>query len=75
MRAKRFYFQPGPTGYRVEAVHEVEGWMDRTRVAVPTWRFGRTTTLDAATDLHYQHLERAYRLPTWPELLNSECLT
>ena len=65
VRAKRFYFQPGPTGYRVEAVHEVEGWMDRTRVEVPTWRFGRTTTLDGATDLHYQHLEQAYGLPAW----------
>jgi Domain of unknown function (DUF6259) len=65
VRAKRFYFQPGPNGYRVEAVHEVEGWLDRTRVEVPTWRFGRTSTLDAATDLHYAHLERAYGLPAW----------
>jgi hypothetical protein len=65
VRAKRFYFQPGPTGYRMEAVHEVEGWRDQTRVEVPPWRFGTTTDLDAATALHYQHLEQAYGLPAW----------
>jgi hypothetical protein len=65
VRAKRFYFQPGPAGYKVEAVHEVEGWMDRTRVEVPTWRFGRTSTLEAAARTHYDHLERAYGLPAW----------
>jgi hypothetical protein len=65
VRTKRFYFQPGPTGYRVEAVHEVEGWLDQTRVQVPTWRLGRVASVDAAAALHYAHLERAYRIPTW----------
>jgi len=65
VRAKRFYFQPGANGYRLEAVHEVEGWLDRPRVQVPTWRIGRTPTLEAAAELHYAHLERAYGLPTW----------
>jgi len=65
VRAKRFYFQPGPAGYRVEAVHEVEGWLDRTRVEVPTWRIGRTSTLEAAAERHYAHLERAYDIPAW----------
>jgi hypothetical protein len=65
VRTKRFYLQPGPAGYRVEAVHEVEGWLDQTRVVVPTWRLGRTATLDAAATLHYAHLERAYGLPAW----------
>ena len=62
VRAKRFYFQPGETGYRVEAVHEVEGWLDQRRVTVPTWRAGRATAFDTPVAEHYAHLERAFRL-------------
>lgn len=65
VRSKRFYFQPGDQGYRVELVHEVEGWLDLSRVQVPTWRVGRATTLEAAVVPHYAHLERAYRWPRW----------
>ena len=65
VRAKRFYFQPGEQGYRVELVHEVEGWMDRKTVQVPTWRIGRATSLESAVAPHYAHLERAYRFPRW----------
>jgi hypothetical protein len=65
VRAKRFYFQPGEQGYRVELVHEVEGWLDRTTVEVPTWRVGRAASLDAAVTPHYAHLERAYHFPRW----------
>jgi hypothetical protein len=65
VRTKRFYLQPGETGYRVELVHEVEGWLDETRVLVPAWRVGRGATLDEAVTPHYGHLERAYRLPRW----------
>jgi hypothetical protein len=65
VRAKRFYFQPGEQAYRVELVHEVEGWLDRRIVQVPTWRTGRATTLAAAVEPHYRHLEQAYRLPRW----------
>src|SRR6266513_4653102 len=65
VRTKRFYFQPGEQGYRVELVHEVEGWLDQPRVQVPTWRIGRATTLDAAVAPHYAHLERAYHFPRW----------
>ncbi len=65
VRTKRFYFQPGEQGYRVELVHEVEGWLDLPRVQVPTWRIGRATTLDAAVAPHYAHLERAYHFPRW----------
>ena len=65
VRAKRFYFQPGEGAYRVEAVFESEGWLDRPRLEVPVWRLVRTATLDEATSLHYAHLERAYRIPTW----------
>ena len=57
--------EPGETGYRVELIHEVEGWLDQPRVQVPTWRVGRAATLEQAVAPHYAHLERAYRLPRW----------
>ncbi len=63
VRAKRFYFQPGESGYRVECVHEVEGWLDLKRVTVPTWRAGHVSSLDAAVGPHFEHLEKAYRIP------------
>jgi len=65
VRAKRFYFQPGEQGYRVELVHEVEGWLSLRHVQVPAWRIGHATTLEAAVAPHYAHLERAYRFPRW----------
>jgi len=65
VRAKRFYFQPGEQGYRVELVHEVEGWLDRSSVQVPTWCVRRAASLDAAVAPHYEHLARAYRFPRW----------
>jgi hypothetical protein len=65
VRTKRFYFQPGEQGYRVELVHEVEGWLDLKSVQVPTWRVGRATSMDAAAAPHYAHLERAYHFPRW----------
>ena len=65
VRTKRFYFQPGERGYRVELVHEVEGWLDQSRVQVPTWRVGRAVTLEAAVAPHYAHLARAYGWPRW----------
>ena len=65
VRAKRFYFQPGEQGYRVELVHEVEGWMDRKTVQVPTWCVRRAASMDSAIQPHYDHLERAYHFPRW----------
>jgi hypothetical protein len=65
VRTKRFYFQPGEQGYRVELTHEVEGWLDQSHVQVPTWRVGRATTLEAALAPHSAHLEQAYHLPRW----------
>jgi hypothetical protein len=65
VRTKRFYFQPGASSYRVEAVHEVEGWKEQKEVRVPRWRVGRTSTLEAAARPHFQHIEAAYRIPRW----------
>jgi hypothetical protein len=65
VRTKRFYFQPGEKAYRVEAVHEVEGWIDAPRVEVPPWRCGRAASLQGALGPHFEHIERAYRIPRW----------
>jgi hypothetical protein len=65
VRAKRFYLQPGERGYRLEAIHEVEGWRSETRVSVPRWRIGQAASLEAALAPHVQHLEHAYRIPRW----------
>jgi hypothetical protein len=65
VRPKRFYFQPGERGYKVEAIHEHDGWRNDTKVQVPEWRIGRTTTIDAAVTPHFDHLEQAYEIPSW----------
>jgi len=80
VRTKRFYFQPGERGYRVEALVEAEAWRPSTSLRVPTLRLARTTTLRAAVEDHDAHLERAFRLPRWetradvPEWLRSIAL-
>ena len=67
VRTKRFYLQPGEHGYRVEAIHEVEGWLNLNHVQIPAWRVKRTATLEAAAQAHYDHLERAYHIPRWEQ--------
>ena len=64
VRAKRLFFQPGDSGYRVEAVFETEGWLDQTTVTVPTWRLTRDLPLEDAVAGHYAHVERAYQIPS-----------
>ena len=63
VRTKRIYFQPGETGYRVELIHEAEGWLDQKVLRVPAWRVARTTTPEAAVAGHYEHVRTAYRMP------------
>ncbi|OYV72731.1 MAG: hypothetical protein B7Z72_04135, partial [Gemmatimonadetes bacterium 21-71-4] len=65
VRTKRFYFQPGENGYRVEAIHEEAGWRNASRVTVPTWRFGHATDAAAVVHDHYAHLARAYHLQSF----------
>ena len=65
VRPKRFYFQPGERAYRMELIHEHDGWRNDLRVSVPRWRIGRTTSLEAAVDPHLAHVERVYTLPDW----------
>src|SRR5260221_3560360 len=65
VRTKRFYFQPGERGYRVEATVEAEGWNPFRTVSVPAWRIARVSTIAEAGRAHYDHLERAFRIPRW----------
>ena len=65
VRPKRFYFQPGERAYRMEAIYEHDGWRNDHRVTVPRWRIGRATSMDDAVQPHFEHLERAYKLPAW----------
>ena len=67
VRTKRFYLQPGESGYRVEAVHETEGWLSRTEVSTPPWRLARATTLEAAVAPHFDHVARAHGLTEWEQ--------
>jgi len=65
VQTKRFFFQPGETGFRVEAIHEAEGWLSQKRLKVPSWRLMRTTTADAAIQPHFDHLVKVYHLERW----------
>jgi hypothetical protein len=65
VRTKRVYLQPGENGYRVEALVETEGWSSTRSFNVPTWRIARTTTIAAAAEPHYAHVERAFNVPRW----------
>jgi hypothetical protein len=65
VRTKRFYFQPGDGGYRLEALVEAEGWQPSNTFQAPPWRIGRAPTVTAAAAPHFAHVERAFRLPRW----------
>jgi hypothetical protein len=65
VRTKRFYFQPGPDGYRVEMLVEAEGWARTTHFQAPAWRIRRASSVAAAAGPHFDHLERVFHLPRW----------
>ncbi len=65
VRASRFYFQPGETGYRVELVYEREGWQHSNRIETPVWRAGKTSSFEAAAAPHFEHLEKTYNIGSW----------
>jgi hypothetical protein len=65
VRASRFYLQPGEKGYRVELVHEREGWARTNRIESPVWRVGRAESLEAAYRPHFEHVEKAFAIPEW----------
>jgi len=63
VRTKRMYFAPGENGYKVELIHEGEGWLDQRTLRVPTWRIARSTTAEAAYAPNYEHWRTAYHFP------------
>lgn len=65
VRANRFYFQPGPKGYRVELVYEQEGWKHSNQLQSPSWRAGRTQSAEDAFRPHFGHVEQAFAIPDW----------
>ena len=62
---KRFFFQPGENGYRVEAIAEAPAWNQQKKWQVPGWRIMRTANAEAAVAAHYEHLDRTFHLKTW----------
>jgi hypothetical protein len=64
---KRFFFQPGEQGFRVEAIAEAPAWNQVDRWQVPAWRIMRTANADAAVQAHYDYLDRTYHLKKWDE--------
>lgn len=65
VRASRFYLQPGEKSYRVELIHEREGWSKGNRIESPVWRVGRADSVKAAYRPHFEHLEEAFSIPDW----------
>ena len=65
VRPKRMYYQSGPKGFRVEAIHEHNGWHNDTRIAVPRWQLGRASSFEAAMAPHMAHVEKTFNLQPW----------
>jgi hypothetical protein len=65
VRTKRFFFQPGESGFRVEAIHEAEGWLQQKKLVVPTWRLIRGTSADAVIKPHFDQVVQAHHLEKW----------
>jgi len=65
VRTKRIYLQPGENGYKVELIHEAEGWLDLKTLRVPTWKISHTKTPEAAYAAHYDHIRTAYHFPDY----------
>jgi hypothetical protein len=65
VRTKRFYFQPGETGYRVECLVESEAWHPQQKLVAPTWVIAPHTTISDAAAAHYGHVATAFAVPAW----------
>ncbi|MEA1652733.1 hypothetical protein UAJ10_27430 [Nitrospirillum sp. BR 11164] len=63
VRTCRFFFQPGPDGYRIELIHEGEGWAKATSLATPPWRVGPAADYATAAAPHFAHVEKTYGIP------------
>lgn len=65
VRPKRYYYQAGERGFRVEAIYEHDAWRNDTRVTIPRWQLGHAATFEDAMAPHIAHVERAFHLPAW----------
>jgi hypothetical protein len=65
VRPARFLFQPGPDGYRVELIHEHEGWSSSAAIETCLWRVGPVRSYSDAASAHFVHVEKAYGVPRW----------
>jgi hypothetical protein len=65
VRTKRFYFQPGEAGYRVECLVEAEAWKPQQKFTAPTWVIAAQTTIGDAAAAHYDHVATAFAVPAW----------
>ncbi|HXW99811.1 MAG TPA: hypothetical protein VEJ00_01245 [Candidatus Acidoferrales bacterium] len=65
VRAHRFYFQPGDSGYRVELVYEQAGWVKSPKLESPLWCAGRAGSMEGACRPHFAHVEKAFQIPDW----------
>src|SRR3954468_1093418 len=62
VRPKRYYFQAGEKGYRVEMIYEHDAWHEDKRITLPTWTMGKASTFEAALDPHMRHIENPFHL-------------
>jgi hypothetical protein len=65
VRPARFFFQPGPDGYRVELIHEHEGWAPSPAIETCLWRVGPARSYSDAASAHFAHVEKVYEVPRW----------
>ena len=65
VRPKRYYFQNGEKAFRVEVAYEHDAWRNDLKVTVPTWKLGHAATFDEALNVHFAHIESAFKLPSW----------
>jgi hypothetical protein len=65
VRTKRFYFQPGADGYRVELLVEAEAWQPSPSFEGPPWRLARASSIADAAAPHFAHVARAFSVPDW----------
>ena len=65
VRPARFFFQPGPDGYRVELIHEQEGWSPSSTIETCLWRVAPAKSYSDAAAAHFAHVEKAYGVPRW----------
>ena len=65
VRPKRYYFQAGEKGYRVEMIYEHDAWQESKRITLPTWTLGRASTFEEALSPHMTHIEKAFHLQPW----------